>query len=74
LEQEDMPLFTFLCEKCETKSELLVSESAKVACPACGGTLVKQASHFAPMGGSSRKEMPPVCERGGYCGEACPYQ
>lgn len=70
-----MPLFTFVCEKCETASELLVSDSAGVTCPACGSaSVVKQASHFAPMGGSSRKEMPPVCDSGRCCGGGCPYQ
>ena len=71
-----MPLFTFICKKCEAKSELLVAESAKPACPSCGSTqLSRQQSAFAPMGATRRKEMPPAgCDGGGCAGGMCPYQ
>ena len=59
-----MPLFHFLCEKCQKQSEILLRGSEVPICPQCGSKrLTKQASAFAPvMGGSSAsKDMPAGC-------------
>jgi putative FmdB family regulatory protein len=45
-----MPLFGYLCEDCETLSEVLIRGSEEPCCPSCGSArLVKQASAFAPV-------------------------
>lgn len=49
-----MPLFEFVCEECHKRSEILVRNDKTPECPHCGARrLVKQASTFAPMSGSS---------------------
>jgi len=71
-----MPLFEFVCEKCNTRSEILVRNNKTPECPACGAhRLVKQASTFAPLMGSSSSPPPPAgcdasscaCMREGTC-------
>jgi putative FmdB family regulatory protein len=69
-----MPLFTFECEDCGVRSELLVAASANPECPACGGKrMTKQAGRFAAQVASSTPE-PAPCGQGGPCaGGACPF-
>ena len=71
-----MPLFTYVCKKCEQESEILVRCSEDPVCPQCGSKrLVKQASRFAApkvSGGRERGsafcgEMPCCSRRDGSC-------
>ncbi|MCP4642862.1 MAG: zinc ribbon domain-containing protein [bacterium] len=71
-----MPLFEFMCRKCDARSEVLVRGSEKPACPECGSTrLVKQASAISPVqGGQPAQAAPAGC--GSCCqaqGGGCPY-
>ena len=69
-----MPLYEFVCSKCEKDFESLV-RSAKwegtVACPHCGSKkLTKKLSVFAPQGGGSASASAPAptaCGRPGGC-------
>ncbi len=74
-----MPLFEYICEKCNVQSEVLVLGSARPKCPECGSArLKKQASMFAAVA-ASRSAMEPLpgeCAASGCqaAGGACPYQ
>jgi putative FmdB family regulatory protein len=58
-----MPLFGYVCEKCDKRSEILIRGAETPVCPYCGSDrLVKQASAFAPMGASGAPSIPPGCE------------
>lgn len=58
-----MPLFEYVCGKCDKRSEILIRGSETPVCPHCGSErLVKQASTFAPMGASDGPRIPPGCE------------
>jgi putative FmdB family regulatory protein len=58
-----MPLFQYSCKACGQESEVLVRGAARPTCPACGSPkLVKLASHFAALSGTSRG---PACMSGG---------
>ena len=62
-----MPLFQYLCKKCETQSEILVRGEVAPACPECGSNrLEKQLSHFAPVTASAAPPVPQGCA-GGHC-------
>ena len=68
-----MPLYEFVCAKCERDFELLARSSnwaGSVACPHCGSRkLTKKLSVFAAQGGSKPSApVPPACSRLGGCG------
>jgi putative FmdB family regulatory protein len=70
-----MPLFHYLCQKCEEQSEILVRGEAAPTCPKCGSPkLVKQASRFNAVNGEVKRETRPApcgmpaCCGGGACG------
>lgn len=49
-----MPIFEYVCQKCERAFEALVRGSQKPACPACGDSeLEKQFSAFAVAGNTA---------------------
>lgn len=52
-----MPLYEYVCEKCDTRFEQLIrnaDEEEKLRCPDCGGKKVaRQFSAFAVGGGST---------------------
>ena len=69
-----MPLFEFVCTKCNAKNEILVRGDSQPRCPQCGSAqLTKQASAFAPMGGSASETRGPApccdasCRQSGAC-------
>ncbi|HTS17865.1 MAG TPA: zinc ribbon domain-containing protein [Verrucomicrobiae bacterium] len=68
-----MPLYEFVCAKCERDFESLVRSSkweGSVACPHCGSTkLTKKLSVFAAQGGgaTSSASAPSACGRTGGC-------
>jgi putative FmdB family regulatory protein len=73
-----MPLFGFVCQECQTESEILVRGNEKPACPRCGSArLAKQLSAFATLSSSGgRSEMPPPCGASSCCqmeGGGCPF-
>jgi putative FmdB family regulatory protein len=69
-----MPLYEFVCNKCERDFELLVRSAhweGEAACPHCGSKrLSKKLSVFAShtTGGSAGGESLPACDRPGGCG------
>ncbi len=73
-----MPLYEFVCDKCEKDFELLVRSvnwEGAAACPHCGSKkLSKKLSVFASQvaGGSTGGESLPACGRPGGCGCAGP--
>jgi putative FmdB family regulatory protein len=68
-----MPLYEFVCTKCEKDFESLVRSSnweGSVACPHCGSKkLTKKLSVFAAQGGGSTSSAPApqACGRPGGC-------
>ncbi len=68
-----MPLYEFVCSKCEKDFESLVRSAnweGSVACPHCGSKkLTKKLSVFAAQGGSSTSSAPgsQACGRAGGC-------
>ncbi len=51
-----MPLYEYVCDKCENEFELLVRGSEEPACPSCGGKrLSKLLSVIAAPSGATRK-------------------
>ncbi|HOE65396.1 MAG TPA: zinc ribbon domain-containing protein [Candidatus Hydrogenedentes bacterium] len=72
-----MPLFTYVCQKCDAVSEALIRSDETPACPRCGSTrMIKQPSAFAPMSGSGRSMDPAPCGAGSCCGSegGCPFK
>jgi putative FmdB family regulatory protein len=70
-----MPLYEFICTKCEKDFESLVRSvlwEGAVACPHCGSKkLTKKLSVFAAQGGSPSSSSAPTgqaCARPGGCG------
>jgi putative FmdB family regulatory protein len=69
-----MPLYEFVCTKCEKDFESLARSSnweGSVACPHCGSKkLTKKLSVFAAQGGGSTASTPApqACGRPGGCG------
>jgi putative FmdB family regulatory protein len=74
-----MPLYEYLCKKCETTFELLVRSDTELACPECGGTeLEKLLSAFSAPAGEATP-----CDDGscpgtgasapGCAGGSCPF-
>ncbi len=65
-----MPLYEFVCDKCEKDFELLVRSvnwEGAAACPHCGSKkLSKKLSVFASQ--SAGNEPQPACNRPGGCG------
>lgn len=69
-----MPLYEFVCSKCDHDFELLVRSAhweGEAACPRCGSNkLTKKLSVFASQttGNSAGGEEGPACNRPGGCG------
>ena len=64
-----MPIFEFVCRKCNNPFETIVFNSSNPKCPSCGGeNLEKQFSVFAVGGdgASALRETPGPC---GTCGD-----
>jgi len=58
-----MPIFEFICKKCNKKFETLILGNEKAECPACkSDEVVKQFSSFSSSSGSA-----PSCGTGDYC-------
>ena len=59
-----MPMYEYVCMKCEEHFEELVRGDEQVACPHCGATTVsRQLSTFAMIGTAG--------QTGGCCGGSC---
>jgi putative FmdB family regulatory protein len=57
-----MPLFEFICKKCNKKFEMLVFSSESVECPKCKSSeIVKQFSSFASMTSSISRSVADFC-------------
>ncbi|MDP6712782.1 MAG: zinc ribbon domain-containing protein, partial [Nitrospinaceae bacterium] len=60
-----MPIYEYVCKKCDHAFELLVSGSARPACPECNSKkLDKQHSVFSPSikeNSAPAKNLPPEC-------------
>ena len=71
-----MPLFDYVCGKCQARSEILVRSDESPACPHCGAMkLVKQASAFAPLASTPGGGMPESCHScSGLKNGTCPNQ
>lgn len=66
-----MPVFSFVCEDCKHRFEILVrNNSEKLQCEKCGSEkLVKQVSRFAP---SVPAQNSIACPAAGSCPSAAP--
>jgi putative FmdB family regulatory protein len=65
-----MPMYEYVCMKCETDFEELVRGDAEVACPRCGTTNVaRQLSKFSMIGTAGQTGA--FGESGGCCGGSC---
>jgi putative FmdB family regulatory protein len=71
-----MPIFEYLCQKCGTRFEVLLSSAGtKETCASCGSAKVeKQFSTFSPSVATSSSPCADAgCGRAGTgCGGACP--
>ena len=64
-----MPMYEYVCMKCEEHFEELVRADAQVACPRCGAEKVaKQLSTFAMTGTAGQTG---ASSGGGCCGGSC---
>ncbi len=64
-----MPIFEYICEKCENRFEALIYGDEKAACPKCKGTkLVPQLSVFA-VSAKSGSPSKPAAGPCGSCGD-----
>ena len=68
-----MPIYEYVCMKCESHFEELVRNGEKPACPDCGGAKVqKQFSVFAAHGVQSAPSFGQTAAGGGgCCGGSC---
>jgi putative FmdB family regulatory protein len=63
-----MPMYEYVCMKCEAHFEELVRGEQQVICPQCGATKVsKQLSTFAMIGTGGQTG----ASGGGCCGGSC---
>jgi putative FmdB family regulatory protein len=66
-----MPVYEYVCMKCEERFEELVRGDMEVACPECGATKVaRQISTFA-LTGAARQTGAFGSGGGGCCGGSC---
>lgn len=67
--RQSMPLFAYICNACEARTELLVRGNEEVVCPACGSSeMERQLSHFAPVSGAGAE---PACSGCAMASEGC---
>jgi len=68
-----VPIYEYVCERCDNHFELLLNSSDVPSCPNCGSTeLEKQFSVFAVRDAeSSRSELPEACRKCGSAGGSC---
>ncbi len=69
-----MPIYEYVCMKCESHFEELVRNGEHPSCPECGNADVrKQLSVFAAHGGSRETSFDPAPRSGGggCCGGSC---
>ncbi len=69
-----MPIYEYVCMKCESHFEELVRNGETPSCPDCGGSKVQQQfSVFATHGTGSPQPSfsPPGMRGGGCCGGSC---
>jgi putative FmdB family regulatory protein len=63
-----MPMYEYVCMKCEAHFEELVRGDQQVLCPQCGATKVaKQLSTFSMIGSGGQS----AAFGGGCCGGSC---
>ena len=66
-----MPLYEFICQDCDSQTELLVQGSQQPACPKCGSAeLTKLLSVVAAPGRDASAGNLPQ-RAGGSCGPSC---
>lgn len=66
-----MPIYEYVCLKCESGFELFVRGETRIACPKCNGTRVERTMSLParPGGGNSSPDFSPVGPpKGGGCG------
>ncbi|MCA6085035.1 FmdB family zinc ribbon protein [Candidatus Endomicrobiellum agilis] len=70
-----MPLFEFICKKCNEKFETLVFGDENTECPKCKSSkVIKQFSSFAPptsyssRNSTDSRSSAPVCKHKCHCG------
>jgi putative FmdB family regulatory protein len=61
-----MPIFEYLCQKCNHRFELLVQGSTVPACPSCKGTRLDK--QFSPFGVGATGDWVGPSGSGGACG------
>ncbi len=70
-----MPIYEFLCNKCDNEFEELVFSSTKVECPECGSKKVKRLVSSFAFGGEGIKSSAAHdggdCNSCGLSGSAC---
>ncbi|MDR0956661.1 MAG: hypothetical protein LBL77_02210 [Endomicrobium sp.] len=67
-----MPLFEFICKKCNEKFEVIVSNNEKLKCPKCKSTnMTKQFSKFATLKCSESKSCQPSLKDEHKCNNKC---
>ncbi len=59
-----MPIFEYVCGKCEVDFEELVRSDTIVACPECGSKKVEKKLSIFAAGSSSKDGDPPPCFTG----------
>jgi putative FmdB family regulatory protein len=68
----EMPIYEYVCMKCESHFEELVRGDQKPKCPDCASVKVeKQFSVFAAHGASAQPSFGQTAAGGGCCGGGC---
>jgi len=68
----DVPIYEYVCMKCESHFEELVRNGETPKCPDCSSTKVqKQLSVFATHGTESTPSFGQTAAGGGCCGGSC---
>jgi putative FmdB family regulatory protein len=67
-----MPLFEFLCKKCNKKFEILILGEENIECPRCGDSaVVRQFSNFVSASSSSTCTTTDFCSASPECACKC---
>ena len=67
-----MPIYEYVCMKCESHFEELVRAGERPRCPDCGAVKVaKQFSVFAAHGAETQPSFGATAAGGGCCGGSC---
>lgn len=66
-----MPLYEYICQDCESQSELLVQGSSQVECPRCGSVNLTKLLSVVAAPNRTDADGPAPGPSAGPCGPSC---